>query len=266
MVTVVLLSIYLILIIYQCYRYCTFRPPNFPPGPPRIPVFGAYLLLLLINRKHLHLAALKLCKWYKSKVIGFYIGSIPTIVANDKESVREILFNTAFDGRPDIFIARLRDPHQQLRGIFFTEGPMWKEQRRFTLRHLRDYGFGRRFEQLEHECREEIQSFIEIVRDGPKYEHEKRFFREKGQVFLPTATFACLANCFLQVLFGERIPRSGQQELFKAAEQGLLFQRTGDDYGKLLSVVPWIRHLFPKSSGYSTFKDINPQLFDFMKV
>lgn len=173
MVSVVLLVIYALLIIYQCYKYCISRPPNFPPGPPRIPVFGAYLLLLLIDRKNLHLAVLKLCKWYKSKVIGLYIGTTPTVIANDYESVREILYNTAFDGRPPIFLAKLRDPDRELRGIFFTDGPMWKEQRWFTLRHLRDYGFGRRFESLEHDCREEIESFLDVVKYGPKFEHEK---------------------------------------------------------------------------------------------
>lgn len=215
MVSVVLLGIYLILILYHCYKYCTYRPPNFPPGPPRIPLFGAYLILLFIDRHNLHLAALKLSKWYKSKVIGFYIGNTPTIVGNDKESVREILFNTAFDGRPDVFVARMRDPHHELRGIFFTEGPMWKEQRRFTLRHLRDYGFGRRFDSLEHHCREEITAFIDTVRYGPKFDHEMKYFRENGQVNLPKATFACLGNCFLQVLFDERIPRHDQRDLFK---------------------------------------------------
>jgi hypothetical protein len=31
-----------------------------------------------------------------------------------------------------------------LTGFFFTDGPYWVEQRRFTLRHLRDLGFGKK--------------------------------------------------------------------------------------------------------------------------
>lgn len=117
MISVVLLGIYALIFLYIAYSYCFHRPPNFPPGPPRIPIFGAYLWLLLIDRNNLHLAALKLSKWYKSKVIGFYIGSVPTIVANDYESVREVLFNQAFDGRPDIYVARMRDPDHARRGL-----------------------------------------------------------------------------------------------------------------------------------------------------
>jgi hypothetical protein len=31
-----------------------------------------------------------------------------------------------------------------LTGFFFTDGPFWVEQRRFSLRHLRDLGFGKK--------------------------------------------------------------------------------------------------------------------------
>lgn len=58
-------------------------------------------------------------------------------------------------------------------GIFFTENDLWHEQRRFTLRYLRDFGFGRRFETLEMEIQTQITQYIDMVKNGPKYEHEK---------------------------------------------------------------------------------------------
>lgn len=57
-------------------------------------------------------------------------------------------------------------------GIFFTENDLWHEQRRFTLRYLRDFGFGRRFDTLEMEIQSQIAQYIDIVKNGPKYEHE----------------------------------------------------------------------------------------------
>lgn len=45
--------------------------------------------------------------------------------------------------------------------------------RRFTLRYLRDFGFGRRFDSLEKEIEIQIAQLIDIVKNGPKYEHEK---------------------------------------------------------------------------------------------
>lgn len=47
------------------------------------------------------------------------------------------------------------------------------EQRRFVLRHLRDYGFARRFDPLEEEMNSEIGQYIDTLKNGPKYPHEK---------------------------------------------------------------------------------------------
>lgn len=82
------------------------------------------------------------------------------------------------------------------KGIFFTDGPEWKEQRRFTLRHLRDYGFGRRFETLECEIRDEIAEFINIIKEGPKYEHEKVF---KFNGFFNLLKKTCYKTIFLAI-------------------------------------------------------------------
>lgn len=129
--------------------------------------------MLMVNYKHLHKAADALCKYYKTNVLGLYFASTPTIIVNDEKGIREALFTRAFDGKPALLLAQLRDPDFKIRGIFFTEGPEWKEQRRFMLRHMRDYGFGRRFKELELETRDEFNMFIDIVKNGPKYEHEK---------------------------------------------------------------------------------------------
>lgn len=58
-------------------------------------------------------------------------------------------------------------------GIFFREGESWHEQRRFALRYLRDFGFGRRFDTFEKEIEIQIKQFIDMVKCGPKYDFEK---------------------------------------------------------------------------------------------
>lgn len=60
-----------------------------------------------------------------------------------------------------------------LLGIFFAEGQFWHEQRRFMLRNLRDFGFGRRFDELEIEINEELLNFISFLKNGPKYDFEE---------------------------------------------------------------------------------------------
>ncbi|GAB0087450.1 Cytochrome P450 [Sergentomyia squamirostris] len=264
MLSLVLSVILLALVLYKCYKYMFHRPPNFPPGPPRIPMFGSYLLLLLINRKELHKASMLLSKWYKSKVIGFYLANTPTIVCHDSEGIKEIFYNNDFDGRADIFLARMRDPHHNLRGIFFTEGPFWKNQRRFTLRHLRDYGFGRRFTHLEIEVRDEICLFLDILRGGPKYPHEHELLKD-GYALVPEIFYAASGNAFLKIMSGDKLARSEQGILFETGRAGLQFQAAGDDYGKMLSVIPWIRHIFPGKCDYLNLLEGNSGVYKFIK-
>lgn len=206
-----------------------------------------------------------LCKFYKSNVIGLYISSVPTIIANDYESVREILVRQEFDGRPELLIARVRDPHLNMRGVFFTEGEAWKTNRRFILRHLRDYGFGRRHEEFEIELRDEISSFLELIRNGPEYPHEYRMFKGDGSVRCPDITFAMFGNAFMKTLSGERLPRKDQGSIFKAADLGMIFQKNGDDYGRIFSIVPWMAKYFPNLSGFNQVKKGNEGVYEFIK-
>lgn len=50
---------------------------------------------------------------------------------------------------------------------------MWHEQRRYALRNLRDFGFGRRQDELESELLGETLNLIELIKNGPKFEFEK---------------------------------------------------------------------------------------------
>lgn len=61
----------------------------------------------------------------------------------------------------------------KITGVFFIEGRKWQEQRRFALRHMRDFGFGRRQEKLETEIMDEASLFLDILKNRPIYDGEK---------------------------------------------------------------------------------------------
>jgi hypothetical protein len=48
-------------------------------------------------------------------------------------------------------------------GIISTDDLFWEQQRRFSLRHMRDFGFGRRSDQLEDIGKEEIQDMLDLL-------------------------------------------------------------------------------------------------------
>lgn len=181
-------------------------------GLPRIPIFGSYLFLLLINYKRLHEALIWLTKVYKSKIVGFYNGSSYLAIAcNDYETAKSVLVSQDFDGRPDVFIARIKDPQRLNRGILFTEGEFWKSQRRFFLRHLRDFGFGRRFSELESGIRDEILQFFDTVKVGAKYDFEREFLKPNGEILFPNAFFGPMTNAFVKILSGSSLERADQE-------------------------------------------------------
>lgn len=256
-------GIFVLFLIYA-YKWCFVKPENFAPGPPRIPFIGSYLFMLLFDYHYLHKAALTLSKFYKSKVLSLYLGPYLTYIVNDPDGVKEVLNNMDFDGRPDIFLARIRHPENKRKGIFFQEGAIWKEQRRFVLRFLRDYGFGRRFNELECVIKEEIQDLLDMMKQGPKYPHEKEIV-SKNKANCPLVFTSCTSNSFFHILFNERRQRSDHEQLLKICESFLVFQRQGDDYGRMVSMMPWIRHFFPKLSGFKVLRKVFMEQYDLFK-
>ncbi|EDV49299.1 probable cytochrome P450 304a1 [Drosophila erecta] len=258
MITEILLAICTAVFLCLSYRYAVGRPSGFPPGPPRIPMFGSYLFMLIINFKYLHKAALTLSRWYKSDIIGLHVGPYPVAVVHSADGVREILNNQVFDGRPKLFAAAMRDPGQDVRGIFFQDGALWKEQRRFILRYLRDFGFGRRFDQLELVIQEQLNDMLDLIRNGPKYPHEHEMVKPGGyRVLLPLLFNPFSANSNFHIVYNECLSREEMGRLVKLCQMGMQFQRHADDYGRMLSIMPWIRHIWPEWSGYNKLNESN---------
>ncbi|XP_017464536.1 PREDICTED: probable cytochrome P450 304a1 [Rhagoletis zephyria] len=258
MLTEILLCISAVICLYFSYRYAVGRPEGFPPGPPRIPLFGSYLLMMLANAKYLHKGVLKFSKWYKSDIVGFHVGSLPVVAVHNAEGVKEVLNRKEFDGRCKLYIGAMRTPSHEFFGIFFRDGPVWKEQRRFIVRFLRDFGFGRRFSELEFVMQEEVTDLLDLIRNGPRYPHEHELSKPGGyRIYIPNVLNPLVANSFFHILLNERRTRSEQAVLLHLVKMGMQFQRKADDYGKMLSIMPWIRHVFPKASSYEALMEAN---------
>lgn len=118
MITELLYAVIFLLFLHKAYKWSWYKPEGFPPGPPRIPFIGSYWAMLLLDHGRLHKASLALSKYYKTKVLGLWLGQYPTIAINDYELMREAFRSTIFDGKPDVFTARIRDPNHGLHGEF----------------------------------------------------------------------------------------------------------------------------------------------------
>ncbi|XP_066996047.2 methyl farnesoate epoxidase [Anabrus simplex] len=143
-------------VLYFLYTWMTMKPKNFPPGPPYLPIVGS---TPFIARKHFHLTMDDLGKKY-GPVVGLFTPD-RTISVSDPSTVLEVLRREEFQGRPDSYLIRERNLNKRL-GIAWNDGPDWVEQRRFTLRHLKEFGFGRTsMEQFVIEEFEELEKELE---------------------------------------------------------------------------------------------------------
>ncbi|KAJ9577819.1 hypothetical protein L9F63_005610 [Diploptera punctata] len=129
MITIFLAVVAIILL----YRLLIFRPKNFPPGPPCLPIVGS---IPFIPSKNVHFVMQGEWKKKYGNIVGLMFGQRPAIAVSGAEEVLECLRREEFQGRPDTFNSRDRAFYKRL-GFFFNDGPAWLETRRFTLRHLK---------------------------------------------------------------------------------------------------------------------------------
>lgn len=109
-----------------------------PPGPWGLPIVG-YLPFLMFRDP------IKVFEKFKEKygkVFSLRLGKFRVVVISDYKLVMEALKQDVFMGRP-AFEAQLTRNHGKKRGILFSEGKTWAEQRRFAMKNLRTFGFGK---------------------------------------------------------------------------------------------------------------------------
>jgi len=194
---VLVFSVLLVLIfIYKSTR----KPNQFPPGPPRLPIIGSlpYIGPCLMK------GILKAFSKY-GKVVGFYIGGTPNVAISDYNMIKELMKNDVTASRPKL------NPFQDLRpggavkgildnensdwtpGIAFSRGRTWIEQRRFTLRVLRDFGFGK--SSMEDSILDEVDKLCEEI---SKFNDKELDIGLKMNI--------SILNSLWSILTGERLP------------------------------------------------------------
>ncbi|KAK8744986.1 hypothetical protein OTU49_000388, partial [Cherax quadricarinatus] len=211
------------------------KPRGFPPGPSRLPLFG---FLPYMDAKNPHKQLWKLSSTF-GDVVGLFLGSQPTVIVNGWEAVKESLLNDDLNGRAENSFIKLRDGGEYL-GVMFTQKDYWKEQRRFTLHHLRNLGIGRR----SHEAviHEEAQDLISEIQETD------------GSVSLKDMLGVSSINILWAVMGGTRFPRHDPVLLNLVQKLTFMFS-AGEVSGGLVNYFPPLRHILPKSSNFHRFMD-----------
>ncbi|XP_051238653.1 cytochrome P450 2D15-like [Dicentrarchus labrax] len=218
------------------------RAKNFPPGPRPIPIFGNLLQLNLESP----IADLKrLTKCY-GNVYSLFIGPRPTVVINGLQALKEALVNKAadFSGRPqDLMVNHAVQVKAHAPGVILADyNPAWREQRRFGLMTLRNFGLGK--QSMEQSILGEIHHIMKIMEQGV------------GKTIDPHLLFHNAAsNIICQVLFAKQFEYDDE---FMKFFVGLFLETSkliNGRWGMIYDSIPLVRNLpLPFQKAFKLFK------------
>uniref|UniRef100_A0A914HBU1 Cytochrome P450 n=1 Tax=Globodera rostochiensis TaxID=31243 RepID=A0A914HBU1_GLORO len=128
-----------------------------PPGP--IPwLIAGNMPQVLLHGAHNIDALLQRWRAEYDGIFTFWMGPIPICMVSRVDLLRRffVTHGDAFSGRWQNFITHtFMDGHN---GVVQIQGEKWREQRRFALHVLRDFGLGRAL--MENKIRDEVRSLI----------------------------------------------------------------------------------------------------------
>uniref|UniRef100_A0A3Q1GWF8 Cytochrome P450 2J2-like n=1 Tax=Acanthochromis polyacanthus TaxID=80966 RepID=A0A3Q1GWF8_9TELE len=169
------------------------RPAGFPPGPWAFPIVGN---MFSVDQTRTHEALTQLAEKY-GDVYSLRMGQVWMVVLNRFEVLKEALI-TQGDSLADRPQLPIQQDITHGRGIGFTNGHMWRQQRRFALSTLRYFGFGKKslepviLDEFTH-CAEEFRSF-------------------KGKPFNPRLVINnAVSNIICSLVFGHRFEYSDEK-------------------------------------------------------
>ncbi|XP_052702727.1 cytochrome P450 2C14-like [Crassostrea angulata] len=142
-----------VVLIALIWRY-TGRPKGLPPGPTCYPIIGNVGLFKPSEAIQAHR---KLRKKY-GDIYTIMTFHKPMIAVHGYENIRELLVKHGdlFSDRP---LTIMNGVFNKGKGLIWSSGPLWKEQRTFALTTMRKFGFGKRC--LQNQIMEEVDCLME---------------------------------------------------------------------------------------------------------
>ncbi|XP_045510385.1 probable cytochrome P450 303a1 [Colias croceus] len=252
--TVVVIAAIIVLILYLD----TVKPNKFPPGPKWLPILGCAYEIQKIREKsgYLYKCIQILSDKYTpdSSLVGIKIGKDRIVVVNSLEANKEMLYHEDIDGRPKGIFYQTRTWGER-KGVLLTDGELWKEQRRFLIKHLKEFGFGRRG-MLEISQSEASH----IVKDVFKAMGEKG----SAEIYMHNFFNTYILNTLWTMMAGIRYEPSDPGMVLL---QQLLFDLFAaiDMIGCTFSHFPILSVVAPKASGYSNFVMTHQRIWEFLR-
>ncbi|EFA01264.1 cytochrome P450 15A1 [Tribolium castaneum] len=229
----------------------TIKPRRYPPGPKWLPIVGNFLEFRrrLSEIGYHHLVWKEFSEEY-GDVVGLKMGRNLVVAVFGAEAVKEVLTREEFDGRPDGFFFRLRTFGKRL-GIVFSDGQFWQKQRKFSMQHLRNFGFGRK--EMEEKIEEETKDLIAVFKK-----------QCSEPIWMHTAFDVSVLNVLWAMMAGERFNINDERlrKLLKIVHDAF---RLTDMSGGMLNQLPFLRFIAPETCGYNQLVDVLVRMWEFLQ-
>lgn len=136
-------------------------------------------------------------------------------------------------------------------GIVFCEGPLWQKQRKFSLQHLKNFGYGRK--EMEEAILEEAKDLMAALK---KQCHQP--------IWMHTAFDTSVINVLWAMIAGRRysIDDAKLKKLMQIIHDAF---RAADISGGMLNQLPFLRFIAPEQTGYSKLKKVLVNLWEFLE-
>ncbi|XP_052397291.1 cytochrome P450 2J6 [Carassius gibelio] len=211
-------------VLFEIFRMNSYRSRT-PPGPRPLPFVGTIPYLLKNPMEFIR----SLSQYGEMATV--YLGRKPAIILNTVQLVKEALVQNAssFSGRP--YIPLISWITGGFGIIFVTFGDAWRQQRRFALHTLRNFGLGKK-------------SVNERVTEESRY-LVLEMLKSEGKPFnIQHTTQNAVSNIICSIVFGDRFDYDDKRfaYLLKILNENIFL--TGSVVGQVFNLLPIIKY-FP---------------------